>query len=73
MDASSDIPKEDYVVLVGEGIVRREGGGVTIVGTLRVMRHALQAAERLAQEGIGAEVIDPRTLVPFDCDFVNAW
>jgi pyruvate dehydrogenase E1 component beta subunit len=37
-----------------------------------MMHRALQSAERLAQEGISAEVIDPRSLVPFDWDLVNA-
>jgi pyruvate dehydrogenase E1 component beta subunit len=72
VDASSDIPNEDYVVPLGKGIVRREGQDITIIATLLMMHRALQAAERLAQEGISAEVIDPRSLVPFDWDLVNA-
>jgi pyruvate dehydrogenase E1 component beta subunit len=52
--------------------VRREGNDVTVIATLLMMHRALQAAERLAQEGISAEVIDPRSLVPFDWDLVNA-
>jgi len=73
VDASSDIPNEDYVVPLGKGIMRREGDDVTIIATLLMMHRALQSAERLAQEGISAEVIDPRSLVPFDWDLVNAW
>ena len=72
VDASSEIPAEDYVVPLGKGIVRREGTDVTIVGTLLMMHRALQAAETLAAEGISAEVIDPRSLVPFDWDLVKA-
>ena len=72
VDASSDIPNEDYVVPLGKGIVRREGQDITIIATLLMMHRALQAAERLAQEGISAEVIAPRSLVPFDWDLVNA-
>jgi len=72
VDASSEIPSEDYIVPIGKGIVRREGTDVTIVGTLLMMHRALQAAETLAAEGISAEVIDPRSLVPFDWDLVNA-
>ncbi|MBI4166678.1 MAG: alpha-ketoacid dehydrogenase subunit beta [Acidobacteria bacterium] len=71
VDASSDIPDEDYVVSIGKGIVRREGADVTIVGTLLMMHLALQAADRLAQEGISAEVIDPRSLVPFDWELLE--
>jgi acetoin:2,6-dichlorophenolindophenol oxidoreductase subunit beta len=66
VDASSDIPDEDYTVPFGQAVVRREGKDVTIVGTLLMMHRSLQAAALLAGEGISAEVIDPRTLVPFD-------
>lgn len=71
MDASSEIPTEDYVVPLGQGIVRREGSDATIVATLLMMHRALEAAELLAGEGISAEVIDPRSLVPFDWDLVE--
>lgn len=72
VDASSEIPADDYTVPIGKGIVRREGTDVTIIGTLLMMHRAMQAAEKLAAEGISAEVIDPRTLVPFDWDLVDA-
>jgi pyruvate dehydrogenase E1 component beta subunit len=72
LDASSEIPEQDYTVPIGQGVVRREGSDVTIVGTLLMMHRALAAAELLAGEGIRAEVIDPRSLVPFDWDLVTA-
>lgn len=72
VDASSEIPDEDYTVPIGKAIVRREGADVTIVGTLLMMHRALYAAEILAAEGISAEVIDPRTLVPFDFETLRA-
>ena len=72
VDASSEIPSDDYVVPLGKGVIRREGSDVTIVGTLLMMHRALQAADELTAEGISAEVIDPRSLVPFDWDLVNA-
>lgn len=71
VDASSDIPDEDYTVPLGKAVVRREGTDVTIIGTLLMMHRSLQAAEVLAKEGISAEVIDPRSLVPFDWDTVK--
>jgi len=71
VDASSEIPDEDYIVPIGKGIVRREGGDVTIIATLLMMHQALIAAEQLEAEGISAEVIDPRSLVPFDWDLVE--
>lgn len=61
-----DVPEEDYTVPFGQAAVRREGKDVTIVAKLLMVYRALQAAEELAAEGIEAEVIDPRSLVPLD-------
>ena len=71
IDASSEIPDEDYVVPIGQAVVRREGTDVTIIATLLMMHRSLQAATLLEQEGIEVEVIDPRSLVPFDWDTVK--
>ena len=71
IDASSEIPDEDFIVPIGQGIVRRSGADVTIVATLLMMHLALAAAEELASRGIEAEVIDPRTLDPFDWPLVE--
>lgn len=71
VDASSEIPEEEYVVPIGKAIVRRPGKDVTIIGTLLMMHRSLQAAELLAAEGMDAEVIDPRSLVPFDWETVK--
>jgi pyruvate/2-oxoglutarate/acetoin dehydrogenase E1 component len=67
-----EVPDEDYLVPIGRGIVRREGTDITIVGKLLTVYRALAAAEQLAQEGIEAEVIDPRTLVPLDKELILA-
>ncbi len=72
VDASSDIPDGDYTVPIGKGIVRREGKDVTVIATLLMMHRALEAAAALEEEGISLEVIDPRSLVPFDWDLVKA-
>ena len=62
-----DVPDvEDYVVPIGEAKVRREGTDVTITAHSRMVGFALQAAEKLAEEGISAEVVDLRTLRPLD-------
>jgi len=61
-----EVPDGEYVVPLGEAAVRREGGDVTIVAIGWMVGKALAAAERLAGEGISAEVIDPRTLAPLD-------
>lgn len=65
-----EVPDEEYLVPIGEGIIRREGRDVTIVGKLLTVYRALAAAEQLAQEGIEAEVIDPRSLVPLDKELI---
>ncbi|MBJ7486422.1 pyruvate dehydrogenase complex E1 component subunit beta [Brevundimonas sp.] len=62
-----DVPDvEDYVVPIGKAKVRREGTDVTITAHARMVGFALQAAEKLAEEGISCEVIDLRTLRPLD-------
>jgi acetoin:2,6-dichlorophenolindophenol oxidoreductase subunit beta len=61
-----DVPEGEHLVAFGEAAVRRGGGDVTIVATGWMVGKALAAAESLAAEGISAEVIDPRTLVPLD-------
>ncbi len=71
IDASSEIPEGDYTVPIGKGIIRREGTDVTIVATLLMMHRAMEAAALLEQEGISAEVIDPRSLVPFDWELLK--
>jgi pyruvate dehydrogenase E1 component beta subunit len=72
VDASSELPEGDYEVPMGNGVVRREGTDVTLIGTLLMMHLCLQASDQLAKEGIRAEVIDPRSLVPFDWDLVRS-
>ena len=61
---------EDVLVPFGQAAVRREGADVTVVATGMMVDRTLAAADRLAGEGIELEVIDPRTLVPFDFETV---
>jgi pyruvate dehydrogenase E1 component beta subunit len=61
-----DVPEGEHLVPFGEAAIRREGDDVTIVATGWTLGKALAAAERLGEDGIGAEVIDPRTLNPLD-------
>jgi pyruvate/2-oxoglutarate/acetoin dehydrogenase E1 component len=60
------VPEEAYTIPIGKAIVRREGSDITVVGIGRMVHEALAAAEELAGEGISLEVIDPRTVQPFD-------
>ena len=69
--AHGPVPKiEDWLVPIGKARIARAGTDVTIVSWSRGMVYALDAAERLAKEGIEAEVIDLRTLRPLDMDTV---
>ena len=68
---SFDVPDvEDYTVPFGKARIWREGSDVTIVSFGIGMTYALEAAEKLAEEGIEAEVIDLRTLRPMDTDTI---
>jgi pyruvate dehydrogenase E1 component beta subunit len=64
--AEEDVPDGDYALPLGEAAVKREGSDVTIVACSMMVVASLEAAETLAGEGIDAEVIDLRTLVPLD-------
>ncbi len=66
MGMSGEVPEEQYAIPLGEAHVAREGGDVTLVGVGRMVNAALAAADQLAGDGIECEVIDPRTLQPFD-------
>ena len=70
---SFDVPKlDDFVLPIGKARIARAGSDVTIVSYSRGMAYALEAAKRLAEEGIEAEVVDLRTLRPLDIDTVLA-
>jgi pyruvate dehydrogenase E1 component beta subunit len=66
------VPDGDYTIPFGEARICREGRDLTIVATGRMVQRALDAAATLAQDGLEAEVIDPRTLAPFDYGAVFA-
>lgn len=65
-----EVPDEEYLIPFGKAAVRKEGKDITIVANLLMMYKAMEAAGILKEEGIDAEVIDPRTLVPFDYETV---
>ncbi len=70
IDTAGDVPDGDYTVPFGKAAIRREGKDITIVANLLMSYKAQEAANILAREGIECEVIDPRTLVPFDYETV---
>ena len=65
-----EVPEGDLTLPFGKAAVRREGDAVTIVAWQLMLKRALAAADMLAAEGISVEVIDVRTLTPFDWDTV---
>ncbi|HEU4333501.1 MAG TPA: alpha-ketoacid dehydrogenase subunit beta [Candidatus Eisenbacteria bacterium] len=66
------IPKHDYVVPLGKAAVAREGRHATIVSYSLMLQRSLEAAHKLAAEGIEVEVVDLRTLAPYDHETILA-
>ena len=60
------VPEGEYTIPLGKADVKREGNDLTVVAISAMVPRALEAAEKLAEEGISVEVIDPRTIVPLD-------
>jgi pyruvate/2-oxoglutarate/acetoin dehydrogenase E1 component len=60
------IPSDDFTVPLGKAAVSREGRHVTVISYALMLQRSLEAANKLAEEGIDVEVIDLRTLVPYD-------
>jgi len=65
-----EVPDEEYVIPLGQAVVRRPGRHATVVATHTMLIKTLAVADRLAREGIELEVIDPRTLVPLDVETI---
>jgi len=68
--AKGPVPEGDDIVPIGQAAVRREGSDVTVVSYGAMVTPSLEAADRLAKEGVEAEVIDLRTLLPYDKDAI---
>lgn len=64
------VPDDDYIIPLGVADIKRPGKDATVVAYCRMLHFALDAANKLAAEGIDAEVIDPRTLNPLDIDTI---
>ncbi|GMV87334.1 MAG: hypothetical protein AMXMBFR81_02650 [Chthonomonas sp.] len=71
-DIEEELPTEDYIVPLGQAAVRREGTDLTFVSYGQNVYHCLEAADKLAEQGYRAEVIDIRSLVPLDMDTIKA-
>jgi len=64
------VPEEQYTVPIGKGIVRREGRDITVVAISQMVYEAMKAAKELEADGIGLEIVDPRTLKPLDEEII---
>ena len=63
---SGPVPEGEYLIPFGQAEVKQEGTDVSLIATSSMVAVALEAADRLAADGLSAEVVDPRTLVPLD-------
>jgi acetoin:2,6-dichlorophenolindophenol oxidoreductase subunit beta len=61
-----EVPEGEHLVPIGKASVKREGGDVTLIAIGAMVTRAMAVANRLAKDGIGVEVIDPRSLAPLD-------
>jgi pyruvate dehydrogenase E1 component beta subunit len=69
-DEEVDVPDESYTIPFGEANVTREGDDVTIIAFGRMVNFSNQVADKLAKEGIGCTVVDPRTTSPLDTETI---
>jgi pyruvate dehydrogenase E1 component beta subunit len=65
-----EVPEEEYTIPLGKADIKREGSDVSIITYGAMVHSSLKAAEELEKEGISAEVIDLRTISPFDIDTI---
>ena len=70
LNARGPVPEEEYLIPFGQAAVAREGNDATIIAIAYMVKQSLDASERLAEEGVSVEVIDPRTLAPLDIDTI---
>jgi pyruvate dehydrogenase E1 component beta subunit len=72
LGVTGEVPEEMYEIPIGKANIVRPGSNFTLLATGRMVAESMKAAEELAGEGIDCEVIDPRTLQPFDTETVVA-
>ena len=66
-NVKGEVPDDpDFIIPLGQAIVRREGTDATVIAYMGMMYRAMEAAEELSKEGISVEIVDPRTLQPMD-------
>ncbi|MHB1343312.1 MAG: alpha-ketoacid dehydrogenase subunit beta [Thermoleophilia bacterium] len=70
LGVTGEVPEGEYLVPLGKADIKRGGGDVTLVTWSAMVQQSLRAAELLAEEGVSAEVVDLRTIVPLDTDAI---
>jgi pyruvate/2-oxoglutarate/acetoin dehydrogenase E1 component len=65
-----EIPDEEYIVEIGKADIKKKGSDVTVVATSRMVHESLKASEKLSEQGIEIEVIDLRSISPWDKEAV---
>lgn len=65
-DIKGDVPANEYIIPIGKGVIRRPGKAATVLAISLMVSEALEAANKLKECSIDIEIIDPRSLVPFD-------
>jgi pyruvate dehydrogenase E1 component beta subunit len=61
-----EVPEDEYTIEIGKADIKREGTGITLIGWSHTLPTVMEAADKLAEMNIDAEVVDPRTLRPLD-------
>ena len=69
-NVAGEVPEEEYLIPLGQGEIKRYGTDVTIIATSYMVQKTLTASKELALNGIEAEIVDPRTLVPLDKEII---
>ena len=69
---TGDVPEGDHLIELGKASTVHAGDDVTVVAIGAMVRPALRAAQKLAKDGIGVDLVDPRTVVPLDRDAILA-
>ena len=70
MSLRGPVPEEEVYIPLGKGDIKRKGSDVTVLAVGPLVQEALKVAQRLEAEGISVEVVDPRSLLPFDYDLL---
>jgi len=70
LEVRGEVPENDRPIPFGQADIKRKGSDATVVATSYMVQRCLQVAEKLARENIQVEVVDPRTLVPFDMETI---